>query len=501
MVIYLFLLLLLPSIIILLITAAKPRPLPPLPPGPKPWPIIGNLLQLSKKIHVSFAAFSKLHGPLISLRLGSQLVVVASSPAAAVEILRTHDRFLSARYFPRIAPFSIAELDRKAIIWSSSCNDNWKNFRSIFKNQLFSAKAIEAQAAVRERKAAEMVNFVGSRAGEEIDVGEVVFTTAFDSLSNLIFSRDIIGFEKTATAAKLKSLVWRMMELGAAPNLSDFFPVLEKLDLQGLRRENIRNVNELFSVWKTYVKERREIRIRRRGDDTDGDFLDIFLENGLDDDQIDWLNLELFMAGSDTNTTTIEWAMTELIRNRVVMEKLLEELKTEFPNRDQLLKEADVYQLPYLTATIKETLRLHPPAPLLLPHRSPETLQVMNYTIPEGAKVMVNVWAIGRDCSIWGDDASSFKPERFVGSSVDVRGQNFELLSFGAGRRMCPGIPLAARQIPLLLANLVWSFDWCLPKGVESAAELDMEEKFGVTLQREMPLVLVPHRRISSSSE
>ncbi|CAN1264961.1 (S)-N-methylcoclaurine 3'-hydroxylase isozyme 1 (Fragment) [Linum perenne] len=144
-------------------------------------------------------------------------------------------------------------------------------------------------------------------------------------------------------------------------------------------------------------------------------------------------------------------------------------------------------------AIIKETLRLHPPVPLLVPHRSPEALQVMNYTIPKGAKVMVNTWAIGRDVSIWGDDAMSFKPERFVGSSVDFRGQDFELLPFGAG-------PLAARQIPLILANLVWNFDWGLPKSVESAAELDMEEKFGITLQKELSLVLVP-RRPSSSSE
>ncbi|CAN1158892.1 (S)-N-methylcoclaurine 3'-hydroxylase isozyme 1 (Fragment) [Linum perenne] len=499
-----YLLLLLPPIIILfLTTTAKPKPSPPLPPGPKPWPIIGNLLQLTKKPHISLAAFSKLHGPLISLRLGSEILVVASSPAAAVEILRTHDRLLSARFIPMVVPYSIPELDRKAIIWASNCHENWKNFRSIFKNQLFSGKAIEAQAAVRERKAAEMVGFVGRKTGEEVNIGEVAFATVFDSLSNLIFSRDLIGFEKTAPATELKSLVWRMMELGAAPNLSDFFPVLEKLDLQGLRRESRRRVMDLFSVWKPYVKERRENRILRRGDHSDdGDFLDVFLENGLDDDQIDWLFLELVVAGTDTNSTTVEWAMAELIRNRGAMNKLMQELKTEFSFSNQnLLNEADVYHLPYLTAIIKETLRLHPPAPLLVPHRSPETLQVMNYTIPEGARVTVNAWAIGRDVSIWGDDAASFKPERFVGSTVDFRGQDFELLPFSAGRRMCPGTPLAARQIPLLLANLVWSFDWGLPEGVESAAELDMEEKFGITLQKERPLVLVPRRRSSPSSE
>ncbi|CAN0902700.1 (S)-N-methylcoclaurine 3'-hydroxylase isozyme 1 (Fragment) [Linum grandiflorum] len=494
MFIYLLLIFLLPLTIFLFTTTAKPQPpSPPLPPGPKPWPIIGNLLQLTNKPHISLNSFSKLYGPLISLRLGSQLLVVASSPSAAAEILRTHDRLLSARFVPRVVPSSISELDRKAIIWASNCHENWKTFRTILKTQLVSAKAVETHASIREQKAAEMVNFVRTKKlGEEVNISEVVFGTIMDSLSNLVFSRNCIGFEETATAAKLKSLVWRLMELGAAPNLADFFPFLEKLDPQGLRREAGRTITEFFSIWKPYVKERRELCRQRRGNDG-GDFLDVFLENELDDDQIDWLNLELFVAGTETNTTVVEWAMTELMKNRRAMDKLRDELKREFFSNDQkpLLEEANVYQLPYLTAVIKETFRLHPPAPLLVPHRSPETLQVMNYTIPERARITVNVWAIGRDCSIWGDDAASFKPERFLGSNIDFQGQDFELLPFSAGRRMCPGMPLAARQIPLLLANLVWNFDWCLPNG-EQPSELDMEEKFGITLQKKRPLILVP---------
>ncbi|CAN0902704.1 (S)-N-methylcoclaurine 3'-hydroxylase isozyme 1 (Fragment) [Linum grandiflorum] len=495
-----YLLLLLLPIILLIFTASKTgQPSLPLPPGPKPWPIIGNLLQLTNKPHISLNSFSKFYGPLMSLRLGSQLLVVASSPSAAAEILRTHDRLLSARFVPIVVPSSISELDRKAIIWAPNCQENWKTFRTIFKNQLFSNKAIETQAAVRERKAAEMVNFIRTKSGEEINISEVVFTTIMDSLSNLIFSRDCIGFQETTTAAKLKSLIWRLMELGVAPNFADFFPILEKLDLQGLKREAVWRAREFFSIWKPYVKERREIHHRQRNDE--GDFLDVFLQNELDDDQIDWLNFELFIAGTETNTTTIEWAMAELIKNRGEMNKLRDELKTEFSSNNQkpLLKEVDVYQLPYLTAVIKETFRLHPPAPLLVPHRSSETLQVMNYTIPEGARISVNAWAIGRDCSIWGDDATSFKPERFVGSNVDFRGQDFELLPFSAGRRMCPGMPLAIRQVTLLLANLVWNFDWCLPNGKEPS-DLDMEEKFGMTLQKKRPLVVVP-RPVRSLSE
>ncbi|CAI0455270.1 unnamed protein product [Linum tenue] len=463
-----------------------------LPPGPKPWPIIGNIPHLGKQIHVSLQRFSQLHGPLISLRLGSQLLIVASSPAAAAEILRTHDRLLSARYVTTIVPYDIAELDRKAIVWSSNCNnERWKAFRSMFRNQIFSARAIESQASVRERKVAQMVEYLDGKLGEPVRIGEVVFATIFDSLSNLMFSRDCIGFESNSeTAKRLKSLIWRMMELGTKTNLAEFFPVLRKLDPQGLRREMFRCCNELYSVWQPYVTERRERGRERFGVE---DFLDVFLENGLDDDQIDWLTLELFSAGTDTSVATIEWAMAELMRNRRAMDKLREELKAELSQSLEgkpLIDESEVSRLPYLSAIVKETLRLHPPAPLLLPHRAQETCEVMNYVVPKGAQVLVNVWAISRDPTVW-EDPMSFKPERFIGSQVDFRGQDFKLLPFSAGRRMCPGVSLATRQIPLVLTALVRSFDWCLSDG-EDETELDMSEKFGTTLEKERPLLLVP---------
>ncbi|CAI0455489.1 unnamed protein product [Linum tenue] len=497
------LLLLLPvSVITILVIITLPRllanpalsPKKPLPPGPKPWPIVGNLPHLGKMPHLSFQHFSNLYGPLISFRLGSQHLVVADSPAAAAEILRIHDRILSARFISRVFPYTATELDRKAVIWASSCNSQWKDFRAMFRNQIFSNKAIESQSALREKKVAEMVEFLGGKLGESVSIEEVAFSSIFDSLSNLIFSRDCIGFERNETKNRLRSLIQRLIELGVAPNLADFFPILKNLDLQGLTREASRTLNQIYSIFAPYVKERREKRRNRDGAEA-GDFLDIFLENGIDDDQINWLTLELYVAGTDTTAMTIEWAMTELVRNRGAMNKLREELKREvlFPPLpgEPLINESVAAQLPYLNAVVKETMRLHPVGALLLPHRAAESCEVMNYMIPAGAQVLVNVWAIGRDPTIWGDDSASFRPERFIGSKVDFRGQDFELLPFGSGRRMCPGVSLAARQVPLVLAALVRRFDWCLPSG-EDPIEMNMREKFGLLLQKEQPLLLVP---------
>lgn len=189
--------------------------------------------------------------------------------------------------------------------------------------------------------------------------------------------------------------------------------------------------------------------------------------------------------------------MAELIKNPESMEKVVEELEGIVLNQDSV-KESNLLKLSYLQACIKETLRLHPPAPLLLPHRASETCQVMNYRIPKDAQVLVNVWAIGRDPSIW-DEPLKFKPERFLNSAaMDFnKGNDFELLPFGAGRRICPGLSMAARHVPSVLASLIHCFDWSLPQAKDDhqQQQLDMNEKFGVTLQKEKPLLLIPKSR------
>ncbi|XAR65867.1 hypothetical protein NMG60_11011852 [Bertholletia excelsa] len=154
------------------------------------------------------------------------------------------------------------------------------------------------------------------------------------------------------------------------------------------------------------------------------------------------------------------------------------------------VNESDLSKFQYLHACVKETFRLHPPAPFLVPRRATETCEVMNYRVPEGSLVMVNVWAIGRDPSIW-EDPLSFRPERFLGLDLDFRGQDFEFLPFGAGRRICPALPLATKQVHLILAALIRWFDWFLPND-EDPSLLDMKEKFVLSLQREQPLLLIP---------
>ncbi|XP_058092415.1 (S)-N-methylcoclaurine 3'-hydroxylase isozyme 1-like [Magnolia sinica] len=204
------------------------------------------------------------------------------------------------------------------------------------------------------------------------------------------------------------------------------------------------------------------------------------------------LRREMFGAGTETSASTIEWAMAELIKNPDIMSKVRSELDRVVGPK--MVKESDLPSLPYLQACVKETLRLHPPTPLLLPHRALEKCQLFDYTIPKDCQLMVNAWAIGRDPKTW-NDPMTFVPERFLNSTVDYKGNDFELIPFSAGRRICPGVPLASQFIPLIVASLVQNFVWGLPNGMRPS-ELVMDEKFGLTLQKEPPLLVVPKARV-----
>lgn len=198
------------------------------------------------------------------------------------------------------------------------------------------------------------------------------------------------------------------------------------------------------------------------------------------------------MAGSDTTSVTVHWAMAQLLRNPEKRAKARSELEQVIGQKDEvLLKESDISRLPYLQAVIKETFRLHPADPLLVPHRAEEDVEINGYIVPKDTNILVNVWASGRDSEAWSDRPDEFIPERFLGSGIDARGQHFQLLPFGSGRRMCPGQPLAHRMVHLMVAALIRNFEWKLPEGMKPE-DIDMDEKFGLAVQKAVPLKAIP---------
>ncbi|KAK7268394.1 hypothetical protein RIF29_21092 [Crotalaria pallida] len=461
-----------------------------LPPGPTRLPIIGNLLELGEKPHQSLAKLAKTHGPVMSLKLGQVTSVVISSAEMAKEVLQTHDNFLSNRPIPQSVSVLNHEHYSLAFI---PVTPLWRDLRKICNTQLFSHKSLDSSQDIRREKVQQLLNDVkkSSQIGEAIDIGREAFKITINLLSNTIFSEDLV--HSSGTAGEFKELITNITKLVGSPNIADFFPQLKIIDPQSVKRQQSKNVAKVLDIFDHLIRKRLKLR-GCIGSDTYNDMLNALLniskENEMmDKTMIEHLAHDLFVAGTDTTAATLEWALTELVLNPEIMLKVKKELE-EIIGKAKPVEESDIAKLPYLQAIIKETFRLHPPVPLLLPRKAERDVEICGYTIPKDAQVMVNVWTIGRDPTLW-DNPNLFSPERFIGSEIDIKGRHFELAPFGAGRRICPAMMLAIRMLLMMLGSLINSFDWKLEDGMK-LEDVNMDEKFGITLQKAQPLRLVP---------
>ncbi|XP_076944539.1 putative (S)-N-methylcoclaurine 3'-hydroxylase isozyme 2 [Bidens hawaiensis] len=478
------------SLILFIISKTKAsKSIKNLPPGPPQLPIIGNLHQLGDNPIVSTANLARQYGPLISLRLGQKLLVVASSPEAAMGVLKTQDRFLSSRPVP--AAFNHPDYAPHALLWATECNQTWKNLRTLCRTHLFSVKALESQSGLRMEKVNQMVDFLRRKQGQVIDVEDVLFTTLYNTLSSIIFGKDMLQFDDGNTRDPQKELVRKIIEYGGriVNDIGVFFPMLARFDLHGSKKGTLKEYAKLFGpYWDGIIEERRAVvNSSTWSSDQAQCFLDRLLENQFTNYQIYQVVTELLVAGSNTTTSAVVWAMSELLRHSEVKSKLEEELQNEI-KLDQI-NVSQLSELTYLQSCIKETYRLHPSVPLLLPRVANETCEVMNYTIPKNAMVFVNVWAMGRDPELW-HEPLRYMPERFTDSKLDFKGQDFEFIPFGSGRRICVGMPSGIKSVEYLLATLVREFAWTLPNG-DDPSKLDLENKLGLAMKRVNPLKLI----------
>ncbi|CAL2239577.1 unnamed protein product [Prunus armeniaca] len=436
-----------------------------LPPGPKQLPIIGNLHQLIGALpHHAVTDLCNKHGPVMKLQLGEVFSVIISSPEAAKE-----HRVCS--------------------------NEYWRQLRKISMMELLSTNRVRSFKSIREEEVWNLVEFVAASEGHTINLSDKIYTMTNDVVSRAAFGN------KCKYQHEFTLLLGEIILLAGGFNIADLYPSLTFLrSMSGMKPALMKIQKKIDEILQDIVREHKMKReasrkgFGRLGEDEE-DLLDTLLnyeeannhEFRLTTDQIKAVTMDIFSAGSETSATTMEWAMSELLKNPRVTEKVQSEVRQVFEGKNKI-KEEDVQKLRYMKLVMKETFRLHPPGPLI-PREAKERCEIGGYTIPAKAKILINAYAIGRDPKLWADP-DCFQPERFQGSSIDFKGNNFELLPFGAGRRICPGISFATSNIELGLAQLLYHFNWNLPNGTKLEA-LDMAENFGITARRKNNLHLI----------
>ncbi|KAK1436710.1 hypothetical protein QVD17_02492 [Tagetes erecta] len=465
-----------------------------LPPSPRKLPIIGNLHQLGSSPHHSLYDMAKNHGPLMIVHVGSVPLLVASSVEAAQKILKTHDLVFCNRPILKI-PNTI--LYGSKDIAFCPYGEHWRQMKSIAVLQLLSNKRVQSFQQVREEETARMLEKIRESRGSLVNLSEM-----FVSLTNNVVCRVALG--KTYPGLRFKNLLERLMDTLGALSVGSYIPWLSWVDrvsgLQRITNEIAKEFDELLeAVLEEHINKENGMEACA-GCDKSQDLVDILLDVqrekvegfSVDKDSIKAVILDIFAAGTDTTSTNIEWAISELIKHPRVMKKLQQEL-TQVASGSSMISEEQLEQMKYLKAVIKESLRLHIPLPLLVQRESTQYINLMGYDIPAGTRVVINAWALGRDPSLW-EEPEEFKPERFLNSSVDYKGFHYQFIPFGAGRRGCPGIQFAIAVNELAIANIVYKYDLSLPdeKGGE---ELDMSEITGLTTHRKSPLLLMASPR------
>ncbi|XP_052144216.1 cytochrome P450 CYP73A100-like [Oryza glaberrima] len=455
------------------------------PPGPAAVPVFGNWLQVGNDLNHRFlAAMSARYGPVFRLRLGVRNLVVVSDPKLATEVLHTQGVEFGSR--PRNVVFDIFTANGADMVFTEY-GDHWRRMRRVMTLPFFTARVVQQYKAMWE---AEMDAVVDDVRGDAVAQGagfvvrrrlqlmlynimyRMMFDARFESVDDPMF------IEATRFNSE-RSRLAQSFEY----NYGDFIPILRPFLRGYLNKCRDLQSRRLAFFNNNYVEKRRKVM------DTPGDrnklrcAIDHILEaekNGeLTAENVIYIVENINVAAIETTLWSIEWALAEVVNHPAVQSKVRAEINDVLGD-DEPITESSIHKLTYLQAVIKETLRLHSPIPLLVPHMNLEEAKLGGYTIPKGSKVVVNAWWLANNPALW-ENPEEFRPERFLekesGVDATVAGKvDFRFLPFGVGRRSCPGIILALPILALIVGKLVRSFEMVPPPGVE---KLDVSEKGG----------------------
>ncbi|KAK9932001.1 hypothetical protein M0R45_019252 [Rubus argutus] len=495
-------LLLLPLLVLLLKKLNKPQK--HFPPGPPKLPIIGNLHQFNQSgssAHPNLWRLSKRYGPVMLLHLGRIPTLIISSAEAAKQVMKDNDLHCCSRP----ASTGSRKLTYNYLdMGFAPYGEYWREIRKICVLELFSVKRVQSYRSIREEEVVKMIKSIldesTSSSSSSVDLTEKLFALMGSMTFRIVFGTSFEGsdFEHEKFHQVLHDTEIMLAGFSAA----DYFPsyignIIDRISSKHKIFDRVSG--EVHRFFQQVIDD--HLKPGRTQQDHE-DIVDVLLkivreQTGFGAAQLGHNNikavlLNLFLGGIDTGAITMLWAMAELAKKPRLMKKAQDEVRSCVGNKANV-SETDTEQLQYLKMIVKETLRLHPPAPLLLPRKTMSPFKVLGYDVEPNTLVLINDWAISRDPEFW-NDPEEFIPERFDDSSLDFKGQNFEFLPFGAGRRICPGIYMATTTLELGLANLLHCFDWKLPEGMKEE-DINMEETTGalaLTISKKTALNLVP---------
>ncbi|KAL2499625.1 Cytochrome [Abeliophyllum distichum] len=450
-----------------------------LPPSPAPaLPFIGHLHLLKQPLHRTFHHFSQKLGPIFSLRFGNHLVVVVSSSTVVEECFTKNDIVLANR--PHSLKSKYLGYNYTSIV-SAPYGEHWRNLRRFSTVEIFSSSRLNMFLSIRQDEIKLLLQklYRNSRS----DFAKVELKSLFSELSFNIIMRMVAGKryfgedEDSEEAKHFRELIDQAFELGVASNPGDFIPFLRWIDYKGYEKNLAGLSKNMDAFLQGLIDEHR----LNKNENTMIDHL-LSLQASqpeyYTDTIIKGVMMVMLNAGTDTSAVTIEWALSVLLNHPEKLEMAKSEIDSIVGN-DRLIEESDLSKLHYFQAIISETFRLFSAAPLLLPHESSDDCKIGGYDIPRGTMLLVNAWAIHRDPLVW-DDPTSFKPERF---EVGEFGPS-QLITFGMGRRSCPGVGLAQRVVGLTLGSLIQSFEW---QRIDEK-KIDLTEGKGISMPKAVPL-------------
>ncbi|XP_065862597.1 cytochrome P450 71D445-like [Euphorbia lathyris] len=464
-----------------------------LPPGPWKLPVIGSIHHLITSLpHHRLRDLAKIYGPIMHLQLGELSHIVISSPEAAKEVMKTHDITFAER--PHVLQLALLTYNYSDMAFSPY-GEYWRQLRKICTIELLSVKRVESFRSIREEQLSRLITSISSNsiAGSPINFSRMLCSLIYSIVSRSAFGKIWEGEDILIAAIK------DVVEAAGGFSLADLYPSVKLFQLLSVMSSKMeKHQTKIDKIFQSIIDQHRARKATSSNrDEGKEDLVDVLLnlqDQGdlqfpITDDNIKAIIVDMFLAGTETSSTTIEWTMSELMKNPRAMEKAQEEVRRIFGTQGNV-DESRLDELNYLKLVIKEALRLHPPLPFLLPRECREECSIYDYEIPVKSKVLVNVWAMGRDPNYW-NEAEKFNPERFIDSSIDYKGTNFEYLPFGAGRRMCPGLIYGMSNVEIPLAHLLFHFDWKLPTGL-TPENLEMVEVFGGVLKKKNDLHLIP---------